>query len=85
MKTNMTSKSEELALDYEKSEDPAKMTYSISDFSEQDPRILPRLRELLAKNQDQDLESCEYSISLLLTTVTSGWRRLWRRGARSRG
>ena len=29
MKTNMTSKSEELALDYEKSEDPAKMTYSI--------------------------------------------------------
>ena len=51
-----------LALDYEKSEDPAKMTYSISDFSEQDPRILPRLRELLAKNQDQDLESCESSI-----------------------
>ena len=43
MKTNMTSKSEDLALDYEKSEDPAKMTYSISDFSEQDPRILPRL------------------------------------------
>ena len=38
MKTNMTSKSEDLALDYEKSawksEDPAKMTYSISDFSE---------------------------------------------------
>ena len=28
MKTNMTSKSEDLALDYEKSEDPAKMTYS---------------------------------------------------------
>ena len=32
MKTNMTSKSEDLALDYEKSEDPAKMTYSIPDF-----------------------------------------------------
>ena len=58
MKTNMTSKSEDLALDYEKSEDPAKMTYSISDFSEQDPRFLPRLRELLTKNQDQDLERC---------------------------
>ena len=36
MKTNMTSKSEDSALDYEKSEDPAKMTYSISDFSDQD-------------------------------------------------
>ena len=72
MKTNMTSKSEDLALDYEKSEDPAKMTYSISDFSEQDPRILPRLRELLAKNQDQDLESCESSISSLLIYSTGG-------------
>ena len=66
MKTNMTSKSEDLALDYEKSEDPAKMTYSISDFSEQDPRILPRLRELLTKNQDQDLERCESRISTFL-------------------
>ena len=44
------------------------MTYSISDFSEQDPRILPRLRELLAKNQDQDLESCESRILPILTT-----------------
>ena len=62
MKTNMTSKSEDLALDYEKSEDPAKMTYSISDFSDQDPRFLPRLREHLTKNPDQDLESCESRI-----------------------
>ena len=67
MKTNMTSKSEDLALDYEKSEDPAKMTYSISDFSEQDPRFLPRLRENLTKNQDQDLESCESRILPFLT------------------
>ena len=33
----------------------------------QDPRILPRLRELLTKNQDQDLERCESRISLILT------------------
>ena len=74
MKTNMTSKSEDLPLDYEKSEDPGKMTYSISDFSEQDPRILPRLRELLAKNQDQDLERCESSISPFLNRVARAYR-----------
>ena len=70
MKTNMTRKSEDLALDYEKSEDPAKMTYLISDFSEQDPRILPRLRELLTKNQDQDLERCESRILSCLRLVS---------------
>ena len=50
------------ALDYEKSEDPAKITHSIPDFYDQDPRILPRLRENLIKNQDQDLESYESRI-----------------------
>ena len=62
MKTNMATKNEDLALDYEKSEDPAKITHSISDFSDQDPRILPSIRERLTKNQDQDLESCKSRI-----------------------
>ena len=38
MKTNMTCKNEDSALDYEKSEDPAKITYSIPDFYDQDPK-----------------------------------------------
>ena len=67
MKTNMTRKNEDSALDYDKSEAAAKMAYSISDFSDQDPRFLPRLRENLTKNQDQDLESCESSILPCLT------------------
>ena len=66
MKTNMTSKNADSALDYEKSEDPAKMAYSISDFSDQDPRFLPRLREHLAKTQDEDLESSESRFSYTL-------------------
>ena len=47
METNMAIKNEDLALDYEKSEDLAKITHSISDFLDQDPRFLPRLRENL--------------------------------------
>ena len=59
-----------------KSEDPAKMTYSIPDFVSLNrtktqvlPRILPRLRECLSKTQDQDLESCE---SRVLPTLSTG-------------
>ena len=49
MKTILAMKNEDSALDYEKSEDPAKITYSIPDFYDQDPRILPRLREFVTK------------------------------------
>ena len=42
------------------------MTYSIPDFVSQDPRFLPRLREHLAKTQDQDLESSESRFSYTL-------------------
>ena len=69
METNMAIKNEDLALDYEKSEDLAKITHSISDSSDQDPRFLPRLREKLTKNPDQDLERCE---SRILSCLSSG-------------
>ena len=52
--------------DYDKSEAVAKMAYSISDFSDQDPRFLPRLREHLTKNPDQDLERCKSRFSHIL-------------------
>ena len=38
MKTILAMKNEDSALDYEKSEDPAKITYSIPDFYDQDPK-----------------------------------------------
>ena len=66
MKTIPTMKNEDSALDYEKSEDPAKITYSIPDFDDHEPRILPRLRDHLIQNQDPDLESYESRISFTL-------------------
>ena len=75
IQTTPTMKNEDLALDYEKSEDPAKITYSIpasrsSTWTKTQvlPRFLPRLRELLTKNPDQDLESCESRLSDTLNT-----------------
>ena len=75
-------KNEDLALDYEKSEDPAKITYSIpasrsSTWTKTQvlPRFLPRLRELLTKNPDQDLESCESRLSDTLTVYRSSMGR----------
>ena len=76
MKTNVTTKDNESTLDYEKNEDPAKMTHSISDFLDQESRFLPRLRELLTKNQDQDLERCESRILSFLnprSCITPGF------------
>ena len=63
----MTIKNEDSSLDYEKSEEPAKMTHSISDFQEQESRILASIREHLTKNPDPDLESCKSIFLYFLT------------------
>ena len=65
----MADKNQDVTTDNCKSEDPAKMTYSIPDFVSQDPRILPRLREHLTQNQDPDLESYE---SRIVDSLTRG-------------
>ena len=51
MKTILAMKNEDSALDYEKSEDPAKMAYSISDFSDQDPRFFQDLESTSPRTQ----------------------------------